>query len=91
MIDGIPNRPLYLYQKDMIDGCYSKFLVISRTQRSTVFFLGAPWAPLPLPTGGIVGVMRQSGCEVPDWMLRLKPKSKKAIGNGVCFGSRAIE
>eukprot|EP00434_Breviolum_minutum_P020586 symbB.v1.2.018152.t1/scaffold1415.1/size121899/5 len=25
----------------------------------------------------IVGVMRQSGCEVPDWMLRLKPKSKK--------------
>lgn len=26
----------------------------------------------------IVGVMRQSGCEVPDWMLRLKPLSKKA-------------
>mmetsp|Transcript_49444 Transcript_49444/g.130390 ORF Transcript_49444/g.130390 Transcript_49444/m.130390 type:complete len:564 (-) Transcript_49444:69-1760(-) len=26
----------------------------------------------------IVGVMRQSGCEVPDWMLRLKPRSKKA-------------
>lgn len=26
----------------------------------------------------IVGVMRQSGCEVPDWMLRLKPKSKQA-------------
>merc|ERR1712157_278155 len=26
----------------------------------------------------IVGVMRQSGCEVPDWMLRLKSKSKKA-------------
>merc|ERR1711972_1133388 len=26
----------------------------------------------------IVGVMRQSGCEVPDWMLRLKPQSKKA-------------
>merc|ERR1719277_1169036 len=26
---------------------------------------------------GIVGVMRQSGCEVPEWMLRLKPKSKK--------------
>lgn len=25
----------------------------------------------------IVGVMRQSGCEVPEWMLRLKPKSKK--------------
>eukprot|EP00931_Biecheleriopsis_adriatica_P038053 TRINITY_DN21823_c0_g1_i1.p1 TRINITY_DN21823_c0_g1~~TRINITY_DN21823_c0_g1_i1.p1 ORF type:complete len:570 (+),score=130.49 TRINITY_DN21823_c0_g1_i1:84-1793(+) len=25
----------------------------------------------------IVGVMRQSGCEVPDWMLRLKPKTKK--------------
>merc|ERR1712187_605171 len=23
----------------------------------------------------IVGVMRQSGCEVPDWMLRLKPQS----------------
>merc|ERR1712113_560688 len=26
---------------------------------------------------GIVGVMRQSGCDVPEWMLRLKPKSKK--------------
>jgi len=25
----------------------------------------------------IVGVMRQSGCEVPDWMLRLKRKPKK--------------
>ncbi|CAE7240420.1 ddx52, partial [Symbiodinium pilosum] len=25
----------------------------------------------------IVGVMRQSGCEVPDWMLRLKAKPKK--------------
>lgn len=25
----------------------------------------------------IVGVMRQSGCEVPDWMLRLKPQRKK--------------
>lgn len=25
----------------------------------------------------IVGVMRQSGCEVPPWMLRLKPQSKK--------------
>lgn len=25
----------------------------------------------------IVGVMRQSGCEVADWMLRLKPKSKR--------------
>lgn len=25
----------------------------------------------------IVGVMRQSGCEVPEWMLRLKPRSKK--------------
>ncbi|CAE7283547.1 ddx52 [Symbiodinium natans] len=25
----------------------------------------------------IVGVMRQSGCEVPEWMLRLKAKSKK--------------
>eukprot|EP00930_Biecheleria_cincta_P039045 TRINITY_DN26851_c0_g1_i1.p1 TRINITY_DN26851_c0_g1~~TRINITY_DN26851_c0_g1_i1.p1 ORF type:complete len:580 (+),score=130.12 TRINITY_DN26851_c0_g1_i1:127-1866(+) len=25
----------------------------------------------------IVGVMRQSGCDVPDWMLRLKPKSKR--------------
>jgi len=24
----------------------------------------------------IVGVMRQSGCEVPEWMLRLKPKPK---------------
>ena len=27
---------------------------------------------------GIVGVMRQSGCEVPEWMLRLKAKPKKA-------------
>jgi ATP-dependent RNA helicase DDX52/ROK1 len=26
---------------------------------------------------GIVGVMRQSGCEVPEWMLRLKPKNKR--------------
>ena len=26
---------------------------------------------------GIVGVMRQSGCEVPAWMLRLKSRSKK--------------
>merc|ERR1712039_327802 len=26
----------------------------------------------------IVGVMRQSGCEVPEWMLRLKPRTKKA-------------
>jgi len=26
----------------------------------------------------IVGVMRQSGCEVPEWMLRLKPMNKKA-------------
>lgn len=25
----------------------------------------------------IVGVMRQSGCEVPEWMLRLKQKNKK--------------
>jgi len=25
----------------------------------------------------IVGVMRQSGCEVPEWMLRLKPRSKR--------------
>lgn len=25
----------------------------------------------------IVGVMRQSGCEVPEWMLRLKQRSKK--------------
>lgn len=25
----------------------------------------------------IVGVMRQSGCDVEEWMLRLKPKSKK--------------
>merc|ERR1712083_706655 len=25
----------------------------------------------------IVGVMRQSGCEVPEWMLRLKRKQKK--------------
>ncbi|CAE7946998.1 ddx52 [Symbiodinium sp. KB8] len=25
----------------------------------------------------IVGVMRQSGCEVPEWMLRLKARSKK--------------
>merc|ERR1719291_1657481 len=25
----------------------------------------------------IVGVMRQSGCEVPDWMLRLKPQQKR--------------
>mmetsp|Transcript_39464 Transcript_39464/g.113433 ORF Transcript_39464/g.113433 Transcript_39464/m.113433 type:complete len:583 (-) Transcript_39464:164-1912(-) len=25
----------------------------------------------------IVGVMRQSGCEVPEWMLRLKSKSRK--------------
>merc|ERR1712176_72651 len=25
----------------------------------------------------IVGVMRQSGCEVPEWMLRLKAKRKK--------------
>merc|ERR1712151_1340156 len=24
----------------------------------------------------IVSVMRQSGCEVPDWMLRLKPQKK---------------
>jgi len=30
---------------------------------------------------GIVGVMRQSGCEVPDWMLRLKPRSKKQRRN----------
>jgi len=29
----------------------------------------------------IVGVMRQSGCEVPDWMLRLKPRSKKQRRN----------
>merc|ERR1712070_338790 len=26
---------------------------------------------------GIVGVMRQSGCEVQDWMLRLKKKNKR--------------
>jgi ATP-dependent RNA helicase DDX52/ROK1 len=26
---------------------------------------------------GIVGVMRQSGCEVPEWMLRLKNRSKQ--------------
>merc|ERR1712151_500334 len=26
----------------------------------------------------IVSVMRQSGCEVPDWMLRLKPQKKKS-------------
>merc|ERR1711972_1058764 len=25
----------------------------------------------------IVGVMRQSGCEVPEWMLRLKPQNKR--------------
>jgi len=25
----------------------------------------------------IVGVMRQSGCEVPEWMLRLKPQARK--------------
>merc|ERR1719291_703686 len=25
----------------------------------------------------IVGVMRQSGCEVPEWMLRLKSKKKR--------------
>merc|ERR1712232_1496528 len=30
---------------------------------------------------GIVGVMRQSGCEVPDWTLRLKPRSKKQRRN----------
>ena len=30
------------------------------------------------PSWGIVGVMRQSGCEVPGWMLRLKQRSKKA-------------
>jgi len=30
------------------------------------------------PLRSIVGVMRQSGCEVPDWMLRLKkPKSRR--------------
>eukprot|EP00933_Yihiella_yeosuensis_P056918 TRINITY_DN5637_c0_g1_i2.p1 TRINITY_DN5637_c0_g1~~TRINITY_DN5637_c0_g1_i2.p1 ORF type:complete len:562 (-),score=141.04 TRINITY_DN5637_c0_g1_i2:304-1989(-) len=29
----------------------------------------------------IVGVMRQSGCEVPEWMLRLKPKSKRERRN----------
>lgn len=30
---------------------------------------------------GIVGVMRQSGCEVPDWTLRLKPRSKQQRRN----------
>lgn len=30
---------------------------------------------------GIVGVMRQSGCEVPDWTLRLKPRNKKQRRN----------
>merc|ERR1712070_867940 len=29
----------------------------------------------------IVGVMRQSGCEVPEWMLRLKPRTKKQRRN----------
>ena len=27
----------------------------------------------------IVGVMRQSGCDVPEFMLRLKKKSKKEL------------
>ena len=26
MVDGIPNRPLYFYQKDIIGGNYSSFL-----------------------------------------------------------------
>merc|ERR1712129_515492 len=29
----------------------------------------------------IVGVMRQSGCEVPEWMLRLKARNKKQRRN----------
>jgi hypothetical protein len=28
MIDGIPNRPLYFYQKDIIDGMVDEYLSV---------------------------------------------------------------
>lgn len=44
-----------------------------RTGKAITFFTIADFEALR----AIVGVMRQSGCEVPEWMLRLKNRSKK--------------
>eukprot|EP00928_Gymnodinium_smaydae_P090373 TRINITY_DN7418_c0_g3_i1.p1 TRINITY_DN7418_c0_g3~~TRINITY_DN7418_c0_g3_i1.p1 ORF type:complete len:603 (-),score=150.44 TRINITY_DN7418_c0_g3_i1:164-1972(-) len=44
-----------------------------RSGKAITFFTIADFESLR----SIVGVMRQSGCEVPEWMLRLRPKTKR--------------
>ena len=59
MVDGIPNRPLYFYQKDIIDLTYNSPIVIDplsehwkRTSRSTLQMCGLDRRRLGFLMGG---------------------------------------